>query len=57
MKFAAWQLGFKIEEVPIVFKDREEGVSKMSTAIFNEAFFGVIKMRWKGWTGSYKLTS
>ena len=57
MKFAAWQLGFKIEEVPIVFKDREEGVSKMSTAIFSEAFFGVIKMRWKGWAGSYKKTS
>ncbi|MCH2020989.1 MAG: polyprenol monophosphomannose synthase [Saprospiraceae bacterium] len=54
MKFAAWQLGFKIKEVPIVFKDREEGVSKMSTAIFSEAFFGVIKMRWKGWTSSYK---
>jgi len=53
MKFAAWQLGFKIREVPIVFKDRVEGMSKMSSAIFNEAFFGVIKMRWKGWTDSY----
>ncbi len=53
MKFAAWQLGFKLRETPITFKDREEGLSKMSSAIFNEAFFGVIKMRWKGWTQSY----
>lgn len=53
MKFAAWQLGFDIVEIPITFKDRVEGVSKMSTAIFNEAFFGVMKMRWKGWTQSY----
>lgn len=54
MKFAAWQLGYQIAEVPITFKDRVEGASKMSTAIFNEAFFGVLKMRWKGWTSSYK---
>lgn len=54
MKFAAWQLGYKINEVPITFKDRVEGVSKMSTAIFNEAFFGVLKMRWKGFFSNYK---
>lgn len=54
MKFAVWQLGYKIEEVPITFKDREKGSSKMSSDIFNEAFFGVLKMRWKGWTTSYK---
>lgn len=55
MKFAAWQLAYKISEIPITFKDRTEGVSKMSTAIFSEAFFGVIKMRWKGFTSSYKI--
>lgn len=55
MKFAAWQLGYKVKEIPITFKDRVEGLSKMSPAIFNEAFFGVIKMRWKGWTSSYKI--
>lgn len=54
MKFAAWQLGFQLREVPITFKDRVEGASKMSTAIFNEAFWGVLKMRWKGFTSSYK---
>lgn len=53
MKFSAWQLGYKIEEVPITFKDRVEGISKMSTAIFNEAFLGVLKMRWKGFKGIY----
>lgn len=47
MKYTAWRLGFKIKEVPITFKDREKGVSKMSTHIFREAFIGVIKMRFK----------
>jgi dolichol-phosphate mannosyltransferase len=56
MKFAAWQLGFQLQEVPITFIDRTAGVSKMSTAIFNEAFIGVLKMRWKGWTQSYRRT-
>lgn len=46
MKFAARQLGFTIAEVPISFKDREEGVSKMSLSIFKEAIFGVLKMRY-----------
>ena len=50
MKFAAWQLGFDLVEVPITFVDRKEGTSKMSTAIFNEAFIGVLKMRWRAWT-------
>ena len=45
MKYAAKKHGFKIVEVPITFIDREFGVSKMSTGIFKEAFFGVWKMR------------
>lgn len=45
MKFRAWKLGFKIKEVPIIFSDRTEGSSKMSGGIFNEAFWGVMKMR------------
>ncbi|WBM75118.1 polyprenol monophosphomannose synthase [Saprospira grandis] len=53
MKFAAWQLGFKLREVPITFKDREEGASKMSTAIFSEAFWGVWSMRFKAFRDSY----
>jgi dolichol-phosphate mannosyltransferase len=45
MKYAAVKHGFKITEVPITFIDRQYGVSKMSTGIFKEAFFGVWKMR------------
>jgi dolichol-phosphate mannosyltransferase len=45
MKYAALQKGFKVVEVPITFVDRIEGISKMSSGIFKEAFFGVIQMR------------
>lgn len=45
MKFRAKRLGYKITEVPISFCDRVLGTSKMSLDIFNEAFLGVIKMR------------
>ena len=47
MKYTAHRLGFKIKEVPITFIDRVEGVSKMSTKIFKEAFWGVLQMRFK----------
>jgi dolichol-phosphate mannosyltransferase len=47
MKFTAWKCGFTIKEVPIVFANRELGVSKMNGGIFNEAVFGVIKMKWR----------
>jgi len=45
MKYNAHKLGFKLKEVPITFKDREEGVSKMSGSIVGEAIKGVISMR------------
>lgn len=45
MKYASLKKGFKIVEVPITFIDRVEGVSKMSSKIFKEAFIGVIQMR------------
>ena len=45
MKLRAKRKGFKIEEIPISFSDRELGTSKMSMDIFNEAFWGVLKMR------------
>ena len=54
MKYTAWKLGFKIEEVPIIFTDRREGQSKMSKGIFREAVFGVINLRWRGMTGKIK---
>jgi dolichol-phosphate mannosyltransferase len=45
MKYAAIKHGFKVVEVPITFIDREKGLSKMSSGIFKEAFYGVWKMR------------
>jgi dolichol-phosphate mannosyltransferase len=45
MKFIAWKLGYKIVEVPIVFTDRKLGASKMSGGIFNEALWGVLRMK------------
>ena len=47
MKYNAWKLGFKITEVPIIFTDRKEGKSKMSSSIFGEAFRGVIALRFR----------
>lgn len=44
MKYTAWTLGFNIGEVSIIFIDREAGTSKMSSGIFGEAFFGVLKL-------------
>ena len=44
MKYTAWRLGYDIGEVSIIFIDREEGTSKMSSGIFGEAFFGVLKL-------------
>ena len=44
MKYSAWRLGFSIGEVSIIFIDRVEGTSKMSSGIFGEAFFGVLKL-------------
>ena len=54
MKYTAWKLGFKIEEVSIIFTDRKEGTSKMSGGIFREAVFGVINLRWRGMLGKIK---
>jgi dolichol-phosphate mannosyltransferase len=45
MKYTSWKLGFKIREVSIIFIDRVLGQSKMSSSIFGEAFFGVMKLR------------
>jgi len=49
MKFRAWKYGFKIKEVPIIFRDRTLGQSKMSRGIFKEAVFGVISMKVDSW--------
>ncbi len=45
MKFTAYKMGFKIKEVPVIFVNRQLGVSKMNSGIFGEAFFGVIRLK------------
>jgi dolichol-phosphate mannosyltransferase len=54
MKFTAYTLGFKLEEVPIIFINRVEGVSKMNSGIFGEALFGVIQLKWNSLIGRTK---
>lgn len=54
MKFTAIKYGFNVVEVPIIFTDRTEGTSKMSTRIFREAFLGVIQMKVSSWFRSYE---
>ena len=53
MKYTAYKIGFKIKEVSVIFVNRREGTSKMSGGIFSEAFFGVMRLRWDGWTRKY----
>jgi len=55
MKFAAWKLGFKIKEVPIIFQDRTLGVSKMNKGIVKEGILGVLKLRWHSWFTNYRM--
>ena len=54
MKFATKQLGFSIKEIPIIFTERVEGVSKMSTNIVKEAIGGVLRIRWNSLFESYR---
>lgn len=54
MKFAAWKLGFKIEEVPITFKDRKLGASKMNKGIVKEGILGVLRLRWASMFKNYR---
>ncbi len=54
MKFTAIKHGFKVIEIPIIFTDRTEGTSKMSTRIFREAFLGVIQLKIGSWFRKYE---
>jgi dolichol-phosphate mannosyltransferase len=49
--FRAHRLGGRIVEVPITFEERREGTSKMSKAIFFEAFKVVLELRWAATRG------
>lgn len=53
MKFNTWKMGYTIEEVPIIFTDRKEGTSKMSGGIFNEALWGVLKLKFRSFFKKY----
>lgn len=46
MKFLAHKYGFRIVEVPIIFVNRVLGTSKMSSGIFSEGLFGVLRLKW-----------
>lgn len=54
MKYAAWKLGFKIKEVPIIFEDRKYGDSKMHKGIVKEGILGVLKLRWNSLFKDYR---
>ena len=47
VKYTAFRLGFRLKEVPIIFVNRQKGTSKMSSGIFGEAFWGVIRLRFR----------
>jgi len=49
MKYTAFECGFKLKEVPVIFINRVLGVSKMNGGIFGEAFFGVIQLKINSW--------
>lgn len=50
--FRAWKAGFKLKEVSIIFREREEGVSKMSKAIVREAVWRVWSLKIRSITGT-----
>lgn len=53
MKFTATKCGFKVGEVPIIFVNRVLGTSKMSSGIFGEALFGVMRLKFGSWGRKY----
>ncbi|MCC8146217.1 MAG: polyprenol monophosphomannose synthase [Bacteroidales bacterium] len=53
MKYTAYKSGFTLKEVPIIFINRVDGVSKMSGGIFNEAVLGVVQLKLKSFFRKY----
>jgi dolichol-phosphate mannosyltransferase len=51
MSYRVWKRGFRLVEIPIIFVDRAEGVSKMSKRIMREAIWMVWRLRWWSITG------
>ena len=56
MKFTAYKYGFRVQEVPVVFVNRERGTSKMNSSIFGEAVLGVIRLKWDSLWKKYERT-
>lgn len=54
MKYAAWKLGFTIQEVPITFQDRTLGTSKMNKGIIKEGVIGVLRLKRYATTAQYR---
>jgi dolichol-phosphate mannosyltransferase len=50
--FRAWKAGFRLKEISIIFREREEGVSKMSRAIVREAVWRVWGLKFRSITGT-----
>jgi len=48
VNYKLWKKGCRIREIPIIFKDRTAGTSKMSGGIIREALFLLIKLRLGG---------
>ena len=46
IKYWVWKSAYRISEIPIVFTNREKGVSKMQGNIIWEALYGVLYLRW-----------
>ena len=47
--YRALKAGFRVAEIPIVFRDRTDGTSKMSRSIVAEAMWRVPAMRFRRW--------
>jgi dolichol-phosphate mannosyltransferase len=54
MAYKAWKMGFRLKEIPIIFVDRTEGISKMSSGIISEAAWVVWKLRFLSLFGRLK---
>jgi dolichol-phosphate mannosyltransferase len=46
--YKLWKKGFRIKEIPIIFRDRTRGVSKMSGKIIKEALWLLVRLRLGG---------
>ncbi|MGC8634399.1 MAG: polyprenol monophosphomannose synthase [Candidatus Limnocylindrales bacterium] len=54
MTYLARQAGARVVEIPIVFRDRRAGVSKMSRRIVAEALLVVLRLRWESLRGGFR---